>query len=75
MIGASIEYPDDTRVYTILWQLEGQEWKAYANVDGEEKYLLSTADVTFPSDDDFAEAAANLERYLEIRIGGRTVKE
>lgn len=75
MVGASIEYPDDTRVYTIKWRLEDNEWNAYANVDGQEKYMLTTANVTFPSDDNFAEAAANLERHLEIRIGGKTAKE
>lgn len=75
MVGSSLEYPDDTRVYTIKWQLESDEWTAYANVDGEEKCLLITANVTFPSDDNFAEAAANLERHLEIKISGRTVKE
>ena len=75
MVGASLEYPDEEHLYTIKWQLDGDEWTAFANVDGEQKYLLSTAGVTFPSDDDFAEAAANLERHLDIRIGGKAAKE
>ena len=75
MIGATLEYPDDMRLYTIKWQLDGEDWTATANVDGKEKYLLNSPGVTFPSDDAFAEAAANLERHLEIRIGGKTAKE
>ena len=75
MIGATLEYPDEMRLYTIKWRLDGDDWVATANVDGEEKYLLTTATTTFPSDDNFAEAAANLERHLEIRIGDKAPKD
>ena len=40
MVGASLEYPDEQHLYTIKWQLDGDEWTAFANVDGEQKYLL-----------------------------------
>lgn len=75
MVGASVEYPDEQHLYTIKWQLQDGEWKATANVAGWEQYLLSTADATFPSDDNFGEAAANLERHLDIRIGDKAPKE
>lgn len=75
MIGATLEYPDDMRLYTIKWQLDGEDWTATANVDGKEKYLLNSPGVTFPSDDAFAEAAANLERHLDIRIGDKAPKD
>jgi hypothetical protein len=68
MVGKDLE-TGRKRVYKIVWKLEADEWDALANIDHEDVIILTKCGTTFPSEDDFADAAAHLERHLGIRIG------
>jgi len=70
MVGADLEI-GTKRIYKVVWKLEDDEWDAVANVDDEDIVILSKCGSTFPGDEDFAAAAANLERKLDIRIGAQ----
>ena len=73
MVGTDWEDPESwprkKRIYTIRWMLAEEEWRASATIANVEYVLLTVMGTTFPSDDCFAEAAAALERRLNIRLG------